>query len=307
MALGVGATATVAFPLLMARSANPLVPLALFRSRTFAVTNLSTLLIYGALYVSLYYLPLFWQGTLGYTAAAAGLAALPASVLLALFSSRVGALAARHGPRVFMAAGPLLMALGLLWLARAPAESAAWTLRPDDPGSYRPPMGYAVDFLPGLLLFGVGLAAMVAPLTAALMASVPERHAGVASAINNAISRVGPQLAGAAIFVALTAGFYANLAARVPGLNPASAELRARIAPLNAPAASTPPEQVAAARAASRDAFSLAMLASAALLALGAAVNGLGIRNQPDRAADGDRASVAAAASEDALAPAPRA
>jgi hypothetical protein len=120
---------------------------------------------------------------------------------------------------------------------------------------------------------------MVAPLTTCLMQSVPVHNAGVASAINNAISRIGPQLAGAAIFVAVTASFYQGLAARAPGLDPSSPELRAKIAPLNAPAPDVPADQSAAARSESADAFHLAMLISAGLLAAGAVVNAVGIRN----------------------------
>jgi EmrB/QacA subfamily drug resistance transporter len=108
--LAVGAGAAILFPLLMARSAHPLVPLELFRSRNFAVTNLSTLVIYGALSVVFYYLTLFMQGTLGYSAAAVGLAYIPEVCFLILFSSRFGVLASRYGPRWFMAVGPAIMA-----------------------------------------------------------------------------------------------------------------------------------------------------------------------------------------------------
>ena len=90
IALAVGVVATVALPILMARSAHPLIPLSLFKSRNFAVTNLSTLLIYGALYVTFYYLVLFQQGTLGYTAAAAGLGGIPGTLFLIFFSARFG-------------------------------------------------------------------------------------------------------------------------------------------------------------------------------------------------------------------------
>src|SRR5437879_4782072 len=110
IALAVGVVATVALPILMARSAHPLIPLSLFKSRNFAVTNLSTLLIYGALYVTFYYLVLFQQGTLGYTAAAAGLGGIPGTLFLIFFSARFGSLAAKYGPRWFMAAGPVLLA-----------------------------------------------------------------------------------------------------------------------------------------------------------------------------------------------------
>ncbi|MDR7419878.1 MAG: MFS transporter [Armatimonadota bacterium] len=280
-ALGVGALATLGFPALMARRRHPLIPLELFRSHNFTITNISTFLIYGALYVAFYYAPLYMQGTLGYTAAAAGVAAVPGTLLLVFLSSRFGALAASRGPRWFMAAGPAIMMIGILWLARVPETSAAWTLYPDSSTGLLPPADYLRDFLPGFLIHGMGLAIMVAPLTTCLMQSVPARHAGVGSAINNAISRIGPQLAGAVIFVAVTASFYAGLASRVPGLEVSSAAVRARIAPLNAPADGTPAEQVAAARSASTDAFRLAMLISAGLLGAGAVINALGIRNPP--------------------------
>ena len=116
---------------------------------------------------------------------------------------------------------------------------------------------------------------MVAPLTTALMRSVPGRQAGLASAINNAISRVGPQLAGALIFIVVTASFYSTMATLVPGLDTNSADVRAEIPPINRPADGVPPEQVAAARQASTDAFHLAMLSAAALMVAGAATNWL--------------------------------
>ena len=94
------------------------------------MTNLSTFVIYGALSVTFYYLTLFMQGTLGYSAAAVGLAYIREVCFLVMFSSRFGALASRYGPRWFMAAGPAIMALGVLLLARAPAHSQAWLFRP---------------------------------------------------------------------------------------------------------------------------------------------------------------------------------
>ena len=140
-----------------------------------------------------------------------------------------------------------------------------------------PSAGYLFDFLPGQLIFGLGMSLMVAPLTSALMSSVPAETSGLASAINNAISRVGPQLAGALVFVAITTTFYSGLAARLPA-QPNTPDLRARIAPLNPPERGTA-EEVAAARAASHDAFRLAMLLSGGLLLLGGAVNAIGIKN----------------------------
>lgn len=280
VSIGVGVVALVVFPWLMQRSEHPLVPLNLFQSRNFSVTNLSTLVIYGALYASLYYGPIFMQGTLGYSATAVGIAMIPGSLFLVFFSSRFGALAGKYGARWFMAAGPAVMALGVYWWTRIPASSQAWLLRADAPETYLPPTDYLVDFLPGFLLFGAGLMVMVAPLTTALMTSVPVRHSGVASAINNAISRVGPQLAGALIFVLITSSFYAGLAERVPALDIASPEVRRQVAPLNAPEPGVSAEVAAAARVVSTDAFHLAMLISAGLLAAGAAINAIGIRTQ---------------------------
>src|SRR5205823_3872317 len=207
--LALGVVATAALPYWMRHASSPLIPLGLFRSRNFTVTNISTLLIYGSLYVTFYYLGLFQQGTLGYTAAAAGAAGIPGSIFLIFFSPRFGSLAARYGPRIFMAVGPLIMALGVLWFARVPSSSTPWKLVPNQAGTYLPPLSYWIDFLPGNIIFGIGIMVMVAPLTTALMTSVPVRNSGLGSAINNAISRVGPQLAGALIFIFLTATFYA--------------------------------------------------------------------------------------------------
>jgi EmrB/QacA subfamily drug resistance transporter len=276
IALGLGVLATIALPLQLARSSNPLIPLHLFQSRNFAVTNLSTLLVYGALYVTFYYLALFQQGAIGYTAAAAGLAGIPGTLFLILFSARFGSLAARFGPRWFMAAGPAAMALGLLWLARVPAGSTPWRLNLSDPGSYLPPVAYLVDFLPGGILFGIGLMLLVAPLTTALMTSIPVRNAGVGSAVNNAVSRVGPQVAGALIFVFLTANFYGYLATHMTGIDVNSDQFRAAVSPLNTPHDSRLAGVVREASAAS---FHVAMLLGAALLGLGALVNAIGIRS----------------------------
>jgi EmrB/QacA subfamily drug resistance transporter len=243
--LGAGVLATIALPILMARRRDPLVPLELFRSRNFTVTNISTLLIYGALYVTFYYLALFLQGVLGYSAAAAGLAGIPGGLLLAVLSTRFGALSARYGPKIFMTVGPALMAIGVLWFARVPPTSPAWVFMPGDPSTWVPPREFFVDFLPGQIIFGLGLAMMVAPLTTALMTSIPVRNSGVASAINNAISRVGPQLAGAVIFVAITASFYAGMAARLPETDTSDPVFRRDYSPMNVPRSSDPRAEAA--------------------------------------------------------------
>jgi EmrB/QacA subfamily drug resistance transporter len=280
IALGVGVVATIALPLLMMRSAHPLIPLGLFRSRNFAITNVSTLLIYGALYVTFYYLGLYQQGTLGYTAAAAGAGGIPGSLFLIFLSARFGSLAARYGPRWFMAVGPAIMALGVLWFARVPSTSVPWQLRPGDPSSYLPPASWFIDFLPGSIIFGIGICMLVAPLTTALMTSVPVRNSGLGSAINNAISRVGPQLAGALIFIFLTANFYSLLATRLPGVDVSATSFRDKVSPLNTP---PDPHLVAVVRDASTSSFHIAMLIGAGLLVAGAIINAAGIQNAAAR------------------------
>ena len=292
--LGAGAFATIALPFLMTSRSDPLIPPELFRSRNFTVTNISTFLIYGALYVVGYFLTLFVQGTVGFSAAAAGLGFVPAGLFLVFLSSRFGALAGKHGPRLYMTLGPAIMTLGILWYARIPASTTPWLFAFGDPGTVLPPASFYVDLLPGALLFGLGLSMLVAPLTTALMTSVPSMNSGVASAINNAISRVGPQLAGAVIFIAITTSFYAGLHDRVPALDPNNADVRKTYAPLNVsgpcvgnnvPCPPAAAQRAQAQREASTDAFHLAMLIAAALLAAGAAVNAIGIRNPPPSAA----------------------
>jgi EmrB/QacA subfamily drug resistance transporter len=279
-ALAVGVVALVAFPFLMKYRPDPLVDLGLFRSRAFRTINLSTLLIYGALYVSMTFQALFLQGTLGYTPLAAGLTALPTGILLTVLSTRAGRLAASRGPRSFLVVGPAAMAAGLLWLARIPASSTPWLATPGDPSSFVPSSGFLVDVLPGMLVFGLGLSAVVAPLTTALMASIPLRRVGLGSAINNAVSRVGAPLAGAALFIVVSATFYPALAGLVPGLDVEDPAVREAVQPLAPPAPGVPPEVAAASREASTESFHLAMFASAALLGLGAMVNGTGLRTE---------------------------
>ena len=195
-ALVIGFLAAISLVPLMLLRRDPLVPPSLFRSRNFSVTNLSTLLIYGALYVFSYYLALFLQGTLGYTALGSGLSGLPVGLALAFLSTSFGHLAGRLGPRRFMAIGPALMALGLLWFGRIPADSQTWQAVIGKPSTLVPPVSYLTDVLPANLLFAFGIAMLVAPLTTALMTSVPVGNSGLASAINNALSRIGPSWPG---------------------------------------------------------------------------------------------------------------
>ena len=277
IALAIGTISLIAFPILMAKRPHPLVPLELFRDRTFAAINLATFFIYGALYISQSYQGLLVQGVLGYTATAAGAIGLPAGIMLTLLSTRVGTLAGRIGARGFLVAGPLIMAVGLLWFVRLPTDSAAWEATLSQPATLIPPPDVLIDVLPAVLLFGLGIALIVAPLTSTLMNSVPTTRSGLGSAINNSISRVGAPLVGALIFIAISATFYSVLGS-LTGLDTSASDIRQAFPPLNPPRADATEAQLAAVRQASVDAFHQAMLVSAALLGVGGAVSFLGLR-----------------------------
>lgn len=169
----VGTAALAAFPLVERNRAGPLVPLELFGSRQFSGANATTLAVYGAFAGALFLFVVHLQQGLGYSALEAGAAMLPVTVLLLLLSAPAGRLGQRAGPRLPMTVGPLVAGAGLLAL-----------------GGVGPGTTYATGVLPGVLVFGAGLALTVAPLTAAVMAAVEERHLGVASGVNNAVARV---------------------------------------------------------------------------------------------------------------------
>ena len=277
IALGVGAVAFVAFPILMLRRTHPLIPLALFRQKAFATINLSTLLIYGALYAGAGFQALFLQGVLGYTPLGAAIVGLPTGILLTLLSTRVGSISSRIGVRPFLVAGPLVMAAGSLWWLTVGSTSAPWAASLRDLPTLVPPIDALVGPLTASIIFGVGISLLVAPLTTGLMSSVPVRNSGIASAINNALSRVGQPLVAAAVFIAVSGTFYATLAAAVPGMDPSAPEVR-QFEALNPPPADAPPELQAAAKVASTDAYHVAVLVAAGLLISGAAVNAVGLR-----------------------------
>ena len=190
-----GVVALVAFLLVEARSAHPLMPLHLFRSRTFSVANGMTLLVYGALGAMSFFLVLQLQVVVGYAPWQAGLATLPMTLVMLVGSSRSGDLAARIGPRLQMSVGPALCGLGVFLLVPVGVGSSYW-----------------VHVLPGLAVFSVGLTALVAPLTTSVMAAAPDRFTGVASGINNAVARTGSLLAVAALpaLVGLAGADYAR-------------------------------------------------------------------------------------------------
>ena len=189
------------------RSADPMLPLGLFARRNFAVGNLQTLAMYGGLSITFFFLVLFLQQVAGYDALQAGLATLPTTVVMFVLSKRFGALSDRIGPRLLMGAGPLVAAAGLAWFLRMPAT-----------------VDYAVDVLPGLLVFSLGLAMTVAPLTMTVLADADEHNAGIASGINNAVARVAGLLAVAALGAVVAATFTGSLdgALRDRSLSPAA-------------------------------------------------------------------------------------
>jgi EmrB/QacA subfamily drug resistance transporter len=293
VALIVGAIALVLFLALMRRP-HSLVPLSLFKNREFAVINLSTFLIYAALYATGFYISVLLQATLGYTATAAALTGLPTGILLAVLSSRVGAAAARIGAKPFLVIGPLIMAVGMLWWARIPADSEPWLASFEDLSSLIPPASVFIDVLPALMLFGLGISLVVAPLTSTLMNSIPSRNAGLGSAINNALSRVGQPLIGAVLFIAVSASFYASLGSQVPGLDTDDPAVRTTFPPLNQPTEPVPPDQAEAAQNASVEAFRVASLGAVVLLVGGAAANYAGLRGERGERSDtraGERTS----------------
>jgi EmrB/QacA subfamily drug resistance transporter len=181
-ALGVGTLAGAAFLVVERRVEHPMLPLALFGSRTFSAANAMTLLVYAALGAILFFLVIDLQTVLGYGALQAGMATLPITVLMLLLAARGGALGARVGPRIPMTVGPLVMALGVGWLSSVEDGTSYW-----------------LGVLPPLVVFALGLAVMVAPLTATVLAAAPEGRAGVASGVNNAVARAGSLFAVAAL------------------------------------------------------------------------------------------------------------
>ncbi len=277
ISLAVGVGALVVFPILMARRPDPLVPLEIFRSRAFTAINIETFFIYGGLYVTFFYQAVILQGVLGYTALAAGMVGLPIGLALATLSTRIGTVAGRIGVRRFLVAGPLLMAASLVWFARLPVDSTPWKAALEDPVTLIPPISVLIDVLPYAVLFGIGISLVVAPLTSTLMGSVSGRYSGLASAINNSISRVGQPLMGALIFIAISGTYYASLGSAT-GVDIGDPVVRKAFQPLNPPPAEASAAQASAANVASIEAFSLAMYLCAGLLVVAAAVAWFGLR-----------------------------
>jgi EmrB/QacA subfamily drug resistance transporter len=195
-----GAALLVAFVLYEARTREPMLPLRLFKSRNFTVTNIETLAVYGALSGAFFFLAIFLQQRAGWSPLQAGAATSPVTVVMFLFSRRVGALSARFGPRFFMSAGPIVAGLSMLGLARLPEHVNYWT-----------------DVLPPLLGFSIGMTLTVAPLTTTVLSEAGPGDAGIASGVNNAVARVAGLLAIALLGIAAggqltTTGFHRTIA-----------------------------------------------------------------------------------------------
>lgn len=214
-AAAAGGAVLALFVVVEARVDDPMLVLSIFRSRAFSATNGSTLLIYGALGASLFLVALVLQEAMGYSPLEAGAATVPLTLVMLVGSPRSGAVAQRIGPRIPMTVGPLVMAVSFVLMTRI------------EPGR-----SYGAGVLPALLAMAVGLTITVAPLTATALATVADRHAGVASGVNNAVARTGQLLAVAAI--PLVAGFAPGAAvdpeALVDGFHTVVAALAAAVA-----------------------------------------------------------------------------
>jgi len=189
-----GMAGLAAFVAVERRSRHPMVPLSLFRNRTFTAANLLTLFLYAALAALFFFLPFVLIQARGYTPAASGAALLPLIVLVSGGSRAAGALADRVGPRLPLTLGPAIAGAGFALFAVLPADA-----------------GYVVSILPGLVVLGVGIAVTVAPLTAAVLNAVDRADQGAASGINNAIARLAALLAIAVFGIAAAAAFQREL------------------------------------------------------------------------------------------------
>lgn len=264
LTLTAGIVLFLAFILYERRTRDPMLPLSLFKNHNFSVGNVATLAVYAGLSAATFLLIIFLQQVAGYSALAAGMAGIPITVILFFLSSRTGGLAAKHGPRLFMGFGPIIAGAGFLLLTRLHAQVGYWT-----------------DVLPAVVIFGIGLAITVAPLTAAILGDVPKEAAGIASAVNNAVARIAGLVAIAAVG-AIVATSFGNALDRQCGDAKPAAVAAAKSAPLQ----TTPPEPYrhdmifrTALTNASVTAFHTGITAVSGLLIAGGAISLVGIRN----------------------------
>jgi len=248
------------------RAADPMMAPAIFRSRNFAIGNAVTFAVYAGLGAATFFIALFLQQVAGYSAFEAGLSLLPITLLLVTLARRFGALSARIGPRLPMTLGPIVCGLGLFAFARLDAQA-----------------DYASGVLPASLLFGLGLAITVAPLTATVLQAADRRHAGVASGVNNAIARIAGLLAIAAVGAVVSASFSAAVDRRVHDADLAPAArayvAAARERPLTVPEGRVSAQLRASVREAGVDAFRTGMIVSALLMIGGGLLALAGIEN----------------------------
>jgi EmrB/QacA subfamily drug resistance transporter len=253
------------------RARHPMLDLGLFRIRNFAVANLTTLSAYAGLIGGLFFVGLFLQQVAGYSPLEAGLATTPISIILFVLSPRFGRLASGTGPRLPMTAGPIVGGIGLLLMLRVGSGG-----------------DYATEVLPAILVFGLGLAATVAPLTATVLDSVQERRVGIASGVNNGVSRVAGLLAIAVLGAVISAHFGATLDANLgqAPLSPAATRTvsDAKAQPLAVPGTGRlAPAEASRVRSASVDAstsaFHLGVLIAGLLMIAGGIVSGFGIED----------------------------
>ncbi|MCA1849963.1 MAG: MFS transporter, partial [Acidobacteria bacterium] len=200
--LTLGALALVAFVLVEGRVGEPMMPLSLFRSRNFSGANLLTLFLYAGLGGALYFLPFNLIQVHGYSATAAGSAFLPFVFITFVLSRWAGGLVTRYGAKLPLVIGPSVTALGFILFAVPGTGGSYWT-----------------TFFPAVTVMGLGMSLVIAPLTTTAMNSVSGRHSGLASGVNNAVSRTGSLLAIPVLGIFVFAAFSASLDARVGALD----------------------------------------------------------------------------------------
>ncbi|MBV8218405.1 MAG: MFS transporter, partial [Solirubrobacterales bacterium] len=253
------------------RTPAPMLPLDLFKRRNFAVGNVQTFAMYGGLGIVFFLLVLFLQEVAGYTALESGFALLPSTIVMFLLSKRMGRLADRYGPRLFMGCGPLLAAAGLALMTRLGAH-----------------VNYVTDLLPALLVFSLGLAITVAPLVATVLSDADESNAGIASGVNNAVARVAGLIAIAAIGAIISAQFKTSLEQNLAGIRLSPAARTAIEAARGQTLTHVDPARAGvqaahAVQSASVEAFHVGIGIAAGLVALGGVLGLVGISN-PRRA-----------------------
>jgi EmrB/QacA subfamily drug resistance transporter len=241
----VAAGALAGFAVVERRAAEPMLPFTLFRRRNFAFANLETFVVYGALGGMFFFFTIYLQ-FLGFSPAEAGLANLPGSVVMILFSSRFGRLADQHGPRLFLSVGPVLVGCGMVLFSFMREKTDFWLFG-----------------VPGLVVFSFGLSMVVAPITSTALSSAPEHFSGIAAGFNQTVSRLGNLLAVAVLGLVVLVVYQSSGGGHGVPLARGQHDLSLR--------------------SASMDGFRVAMLVSAGLALAGAVIAAFGISNTDAR------------------------